>query len=194
MIRNYTRTIFVRRNGTLLPSSEQDHVRLGAIGLRNVHLDSYTELQLADDLLHESIHNLLSTYEFMNFPFITFGGRKNGNARPVSPWSSRPIRVTPFIHAVLVYYTLLSFARLRLREEDLPAAERVIYQRRRNRYVSGFLSPGRLTQCPEGFADVDSRTLAMIDVVQDIVVNNYEEDCRQSLERSSILAERLECA
>ncbi|MBI1264644.1 MAG: hypothetical protein GC187_07910 [Alphaproteobacteria bacterium] len=169
MIRNYTRTIYVRKIGDLPPSSEQVDTELGAIRLRNIHGDLYHHDQIVDDLIHESTHNLLGTYEYLNFPFIPVGFRPSPNVRPVSPWSLRPIQVLPFIHAAFVYFAMLTFAQRRLdRGIDDPAL-RQRFVARRNRYASGFLMPGQLSEFASSLTDIDPRVARAMDWMQQAV-------------------------
>jgi hypothetical protein len=169
LIRNYTRTILVRKIGDLLPASEQVDTELGAIRLRNVHADTYTHDQLVDDLIHETTHNFLGTFEYLSFPFVPFGERAADEVRPVSPWSMRPIQVLPFLHAVFVYFAMFNYASKRLGEAGLPPECRKRLQRRRNRYASGFLMPGRLSDYVADLAKVDPRVLAAIENMESVV-------------------------
>lgn len=173
IIQNYTRTGFIRKNGTLLPASEQVDTELGGIRLRNVHLVAYTHEQLMDDLIHESVHNFLATFELLNYPFVAFGGRNHPHARPVSPWSMRPIRVLPFLHAAFVYFALLHFSMLRLQRGELNDKQKAEALRHRNHCASGFLMPGRLSLKVKDSADVDVRVLQMLDWMQETVIDLF---------------------
>jgi hypothetical protein len=178
MIRNYTRTILVRKIGDLLPASEQVDTELGAIRLRNVHSDMYTHDQLVDDLIHESTHNFLGTFEYLQFPFIPFGELAGRDVRPVSPWSMRPIQVLPFLHAVFVYFAMLHYASRRLAADGLPAEEVKRLQQRRNRYSSGFLMPGRLSAYVASLAKVDPRVLGAIQNMESVVASMIDAEQR----------------
>jgi hypothetical protein len=173
LIRNYTRVIYIRKNGTLLPSSEQVNDEIGAIRLRNVHLDSYDVDQLSDDLIHESTHNFLSTFELCDFSFVKYGGKNSRNARPVSPWSMRPIRVLPFLHAAFVYFSMLNFVDVQLQDVNISDQKRQKYLARRNRYLSGFLFPGSLSDYVADFAEIDPRVLYLLNVLQQLVKERH---------------------
>jgi hypothetical protein len=173
MIRNYTRTIYVRKIGELAPSSEQVDTELGAIRLRNVHSDSYTHDQIVDDLIHESTHNLLGTFEYLNAPFIPVGHRPPSDVRPVSPWSMRPIQVLPFIHAVFVYFAMLNYAQRRLQGGIDDVEERQRFIARRNRYASGFLMPGRLSEAVSSMTPMDPNAERAIDWMQNAVKSGF---------------------
>jgi hypothetical protein len=173
IIRNYTRVVCVRKREGALPASEQVSNEIGAIRLLNVHSPAYTHEQLMDDLIHESVHNFLSTYEFLEHSFQIPGGRADGDARPVSPWSMRPIRVLPFLHAVFVYFAILHYSMKRMKMVRLSAEQRREAMRRRNRYASGFLMPGSLSDYARPFADVDSRVFHAMDQMQMIVRRKF---------------------
>lgn len=173
VIRNYTRLIYIRKVEGYPPASEQVDSELGAIRLRNIHLASYPQDQLVDDLIHESVHNFLGTYEYLEAPFIPLGHRPAPDVRPVSPWSMRPIQVLPFLHAAFVYFAMLSYARKRLAAGVDDPAERSRLQARRNRYASGFLMPGRLAETVAELAQVDPRVLQAIDWMQ----SNVRKSC-----------------
>ncbi len=173
MIRNYTRTIYVRKIGEIPPASEQVDTELGAIRLRNVHSDNYTHDQIVDDLIHESTHNLLGTFEYLSAPFIPNGHRPPSDARPVSPWSMRPIQVLPFIHAVFVYFAMLNYAQRRLQSGINNIEERQRFIARRNRYASGFLMPGRLSDAVSSMTLMDPNAARAIDWMQNAVKTGF---------------------
>ena len=166
MIRNYTRVVYIRKAEGRLLSSEQVDTELGAIRLLNVHSDMYSQDQVVDDLIHESIHNLLGTYEYLNFPFIPVGHRPPAELRPVSPWSMRAIQLLPFLHAAFVYFGMLSYAEKALKEEGIVDTKRHSLLKRRNRYASGFLMPGDLSDLAASLGDADPRVLTALDWMQ----------------------------
>jgi hypothetical protein len=173
IIRNYTRVLIVRKREGALPASEQVSDEVGAIRLLNVHEPGYTHEQLMDDLIHESVHNFLSTYEFLEHPFLLAGGSTDPDARPVSPWSMRPIRVLPFLHAAFVYFAILHYAMRRLEKGSLTDEARAQALRQRNRYASGFLMPGSLSAYVKPYADIDPRVLHAIDQMQALVRRRF---------------------
>jgi hypothetical protein len=173
IIRNYTRVACVRKREGALPASEQVSDEIGAIRLLNVHHPDYSHEQLMDDLIHESVHNLLSTYEYLEHPFQIVGGESDGDARPVSPWSMRPIRVLPFLHAVFVYFAILHYTLKRMERGELSAEQQRLALKRRNRYASGFLMPGKLSDYVKPFSNVDPRTLHAMDQMQQIIRRKF---------------------
>jgi len=166
LIRNYTRVIYVRKADDRLPSSEQVDSELGAIRLLNVHSDLYNQDQVVDDLIHESIHNLLGTFEYLNCPFIPVGHRPPPELRPVSPWSMRSLQQLPFLHAAFVYFGMLHYAEKALQEENIAPERRKSLLRRRNRYASGFLMPGDLSDFASSLGSADPRVLLALDWMQ----------------------------
>lgn len=172
LIRNYTRVIYVRKAEGQLPSSEQVDSELGAIRLLNVQSDSYGQDQVVDDIIHESIHNLLGTFEYLNFPFIPAGYRPSAGLRPVSPWSMRAIQLLPFLHAAFVYFGMLHYAELALKRDDISSERRKSLLQRRNRYASGFLMPGQLSDFASAIGRADPRVLLALDWMQRVVRSN----------------------
>ncbi|QQP98414.1 hypothetical protein [Lysobacter enzymogenes] len=188
LIRNNTRLVLVRKNAGLVPASEQVDTELGGIRLRNVHQDDYTHGQLMDDLIHESVHNYLATFEYIHYPFLIHGGSNDANARPVSPWSMRPIRALPFVHAAFVYFAILNFAQRRLRQGIDDPDERAEAVRCRNRYASGFLVPGSLSDKVREAADVDPRALQMLDWMQRLVASQFEPGLQRDADEPALAA------
>jgi hypothetical protein len=172
LIRNYTRRIFVRKIEGQVSASEQVDSDLGAIRLRNVHTELYTHDQLVDDLIHESTHGFLGTFEHLYFPFNPYGFRGEDSVRPVSPWSFRSIQALPFIHACFVYFAMYHYCELRLRSGLADKEEVKRLYRRQNKYASGFLMPGRLSEYVSTLAPSDPRVLLAIDWLEQIM-NSY---------------------
>lgn len=169
LIRNYTRVIYVRKADNRLPSSEQVDSELGAIRLLNVHSNLYIQDQVVDDLIHESIHNLLGTFEYLNYPFIPVGHRPAAELRPVSPWSMRSIQLLPFLHAAFVYFGMLHYSERALQIGGIAPERRKSLLRRRNRYASGFLMPGNLSDFASSLGSADPRVLLALDWMQQSV-------------------------
>lgn len=184
IIQNYTRVVCVRKRPGAPPSSEQLSNEIGAIRLLNVQDPVYTHEQLMDDLIHESVHNLLSTYEFLEHPFQIVGRNQDQDVRAVSPWSMRALRVLPFLHAPFVYFALLHFSMKRLETSNLSDEQRYQAIRRRNRYASGFLMPGVLSDYVRQLADVDPRTLHAMDQMQQMVRRRFSPTTVHAKQRS----------
>lgn len=175
LIRNYTRLIYLRKHANPTLASEQVDSEIGAIRLRNVHLPQYTHYQLVDDLIHESTHNFLSTYEYLCFPFLLQGRSVCQTIRPVSPWSGRPILATAYLHAVFVYFVMLNFVTKQWswHQDQLTDDQKSNLIQRRNRYSSGFLFPQSLSDQVSRLVDVDPRVSHAIDVMQASVKSRY---------------------
>jgi HEXXH motif-containing protein len=168
LIRNYTRAIRCRkRESDSKISSEHVTSTIGEIRLLNPHKDLYGSFRLAEALVHESTHNLLSTYEYLNQPFVLIEDDKQ--YRPISPWTGNPIPVPSFCHAAFVWYALFHFSRSELEQPGLTDEERIEIQKRRNRYASGFMIPTKLADRMNGLSVFQSTILPSIDKLQDIV-------------------------
>jgi HEXXH motif-containing protein len=168
MIRNYTRTVRCRKvDGDSKISSEHVTSTIGEIRLLNPQKDLYGERKLAEALVHESTHNLLSTYEYLNQPFVLVDDDKQ--YRPVSPWTGNPIPVPSFCHAAFVWYALFHFSRRELERPGLTDDERIEIQTRRNHYASGFMAPTKLSDCLTDLGVFQSAVLPGIDKLQGVV-------------------------
>lgn len=74
-------------------------------------------LLLAEALVHEAIHSYLDTTEFCSEPpnggahegWMSQSIRENPNALIRSPWTKRELHYHAFVHAVFVWYGLLTF-------------------------------------------------------------------------------------
>ena len=174
LILNYTRTIFVRKVSGEVPASEQVDTELGAIRLRNVHIASYSHEQLVDDLIHESVHNFLGTFEYIEFPFIQYGHRTPTTIRPVSPWSMRPIQTLPFVHACFVYFAMFHYGEKRKHLMLESSSDYQNISKRQNKYASGFLMPGKLSTYVSSLSAVDPRACQSIDWMEIIMKDKYQ--------------------
>lgn len=173
IVRLYGRRICLRKSRSLGAASEHVNSEIGAIRLLNAHGPGYSVAQIADDLLHESTHSFLSTFEYVNFPFILSGTVEDPNNRPMSPWSFRPIKVLPFIHAIFVYFGLVHLASALLQEDSLAPSLRPVVFKQRNDYLSGFLMPSDLAQLLRETQCVDPRALQMVEWMQSAILRNY---------------------
>ncbi len=168
LIRNYTRAIRLRKvEKDVGFSSEHVTDTIGEIRIMNAHKDEYGPTRLAEALVHESVHNLLSTYEYLNQPFVFTKNDKQ--YRPVSAWTGNPIPVPSFCHAVFVWFALFHFAQRELQQPGLNAERRTEIQRRRNHYASGFMIPTPLFDCVSDLALFDHGVAPALETLQSIV-------------------------
>jgi hypothetical protein len=87
-------------------SSFGRHARMMLIGLRNP--ESGDLAQLANSLVHESIHTLLFMFEETSGEFVDHA--KPGNSATIrSPWSGRELDLDSCVHACVVWYGLFWF-------------------------------------------------------------------------------------
>ena len=110
LVRNATRCIRVRKSMTEITAAETDPQVIGEIRLHNPHLDKLRVVDIADALIHESLHNFLAMYEYRHGGFVDY--RQSALVRPVSPWTGNPIPYNAFTHAVIIYFALFNFYRL----------------------------------------------------------------------------------
>jgi hypothetical protein len=85
----------------------------------------------------------------------------------------RPIQVLPFIHAVFVYFAMLNYAQRRLQGGIDDVEERQRFIARRNRYASGFLMPGRLSEAVSSMTPMDPNAERAIDWMQNAVKSGF---------------------
>jgi hypothetical protein len=170
LIRNYTRTLVLRKHEAS-PGLGSEHVTstIGEVRLTNVNSEGVERGRLADALVHESVHNMLSTYEYIKSPFVLLADNKQYRVR--SPWTGNPIPVPSFCHAALVWFTLFNFADRELSDTGLTREERIGVQRRRNACASGFLVSKRLSELVTNLCTFEPSTLDLIDDLQRIVQN-----------------------
>lgn len=175
LIRNYTRVIYIRKSGDLDPSSEQASNEIGGIRLRNPHLETYTQDQLVDDLVHESIHNFLATFEYLEAPFVRQEESFSSALRPVSPWSNRPLQLSSFIHAVFVYFGMYNYSKKKLQRSGHSPEEQRNLEDRINRHASGFLMPGQLSRYMSDLAEIDPPIATAINLMEKVVTTDYKD-------------------
>ena len=168
LIRNYTRAARIRKCMAFTDvSSEHVTNTIGEIRLMNVYQEPYTMLKVAEALVHESVHNLLSTYEYVYGHFLV--RQDDRNYRPVSLWSGNPIPVGSFCHAIFVWFALYSFALHELKQPGLTKEQEIEIQKRRNHYASGFMVPTPMSDYLQDLGLFSREYLPTIDRIQNIV-------------------------
>ncbi|MBY0444255.1 MAG: hypothetical protein K2Q15_03490, partial [Burkholderiales bacterium] len=110
IIRKVTRVIRIRCADNNNVAAETDPNYIGEIRLLNPHLAQTRIIDIADSLIHESLHNFLAMYENRRGNFVAY--EQNARIRPVSPWTGNPIPYNAFTHAVFIYFALFNFYRL----------------------------------------------------------------------------------
>lgn len=177
LIRNYTHAIRLRKCDSVSAySSEHVTDTIGEIRILNAHKREWGIHKVAETLIHESVHNLLSTYEYVNQPFVLTGDDRR--YRPVSTWTGNPIPVPSFCHAVFVWFALFQFAIRELQQSGIGAEQRAEVQRRRNDYASGFIIPTVLSDHLRDLAVYHDSILPAIDAVQELVRSVVDEKSR----------------
>ena len=110
LIRNTTRCIRIRVSSSENIAAETDPSTIGEMRLLNYHLAERSVVDVADALIHESLHSFLAMYELQHGNFVGFS--QTSLERPVSPWSGNPIPYNAFTHAVYIYFALFEFYKL----------------------------------------------------------------------------------
>lgn len=142
LIRNFTRRVVVRFSQP--DASEEIHVSSehvprhpGAIRMLNIDSITHPAVGCAEQLLHESVHNLIACWEDVNKNIFQSGARY----RPVSPWSGNPIPNPSFAHAIFVYYACYKlFCGIdSVNESQLSFSDIDHVDARKKLFISGFL-------------------------------------------------------
>lgn len=185
LIRNYTRAARIRKCAAFTDvSSEHVTNTIGEIRLMNVHQDAYSMLKVAESLVHESVHNLLSTYEYVYGHFLV--RQDDRNYRPVSLWSGNPIPVGSFCHAIFVWFALYSLAVHELKQPGITKEQRREIQKRRNHYASGFMVPTPLSGYLQDLGLFNRDYLPTIDRIQHVVRSLVRDEVRHDQELTAI--------
>ena len=87
-------------------SGSHPHLR-GSAGFSNLHSLRWAPGQVADALLQESIHSLISKMEIADFLFTSY--REAGDISATSPWSGRPLPLWAYVHACFLWYGSWNF-------------------------------------------------------------------------------------
>lgn len=169
LIRKYIRTIMVRTCSSVSAGfgSESRSDRIGCVHLLNVDRGEYTTQQLAEDLVHETVHSFLSMYEYAVRPFTNSEGDRG--PRITSLWSGQSLAARAFCQAVFVYYTLYHF-HLCVLETSADDADIAFSAKRREYCVSGFASNANLGEYVSECASVQNWLRPWLRRAQSIIV------------------------
>lgn len=81
---------------------------VGRTVIANPHLGKVTPVELAEALVHESIHSVLYMDEQLD-AWVLDDSLYAGPERVTSPWTGNPLPLRPYLQACFVWYGLLSF-------------------------------------------------------------------------------------
>lgn len=159
LIRNTTRCIRIRVSDSENIAAETDPSTIGEMRLLNYHLTDKDIVDVADALIHESLHSFLAMYELQHGSFVSFS--QTALVRPVSPWSGNPIPYNAFTHAVYIYFALFEFYKLLYHSPIMPNDKTSI--------------ACRMNQCSRGFRMTDiARALSMLGQSPDEIMMQYQ--------------------
>ncbi|MCY4416464.1 MAG: HEXXH motif-containing putative peptide modification protein [Chloroflexi bacterium] len=82
-------------------SGSHPHLR-GSAGFSNLHSLRWAPGQVAEALLHESIHSLISKMEIADSLFSSYRDARNISA--TSPWSGRALPLWAYVHACFLWF------------------------------------------------------------------------------------------
>ena len=159
LVRNTTRCIRIRVSNSESIAAETDPTTIGEVRLLNYHLADKDIVDVADALIHESLHSFLAMYELQHGSFVSFS--QTSLVRPVSPWSGNPIPYNAFTHAVYIYFALFEFYKLLYHSSVMPDDKANIAR--------------RMNQCSRGFRMTDIvRVLGMLGQSPDEIMAQYQ--------------------
>lgn len=174
LIRNYTRAVRFRKAEKMnAVSSEHVTTTIGEIRLLNLQNEAVDVAKVVEQLIHESVHNLLSTFEYTQETFLKSDDDKS--RRPTSLWSGNALPVASFTHAIFVWFALYNFAVLESRRPGLSVEERRKINERRNRYAAGFVGPTRVSDHIRTGITFSRILVPAIDIVQDTVLQSLRQ-------------------
>jgi HEXXH motif-containing protein len=159
----FTRIIVVRKDPahtSFLSSSSPRYV--GRTVLCNPHRVSVEEL--ADGLVHESIHGLLSTIQ-LEVPFVLNCARVS-TAEVVSPWTGNIIPTDAFLEACFVWFGLWHLWSLASNSDTFAYGE---VRRLRHRAAFGFAGAPLVDQLADVAQSLTPETLTTVSTMQDVV-------------------------
>jgi uncharacterized protein len=155
--------------GAFSSGSNWHYVGRSAIG--NPHSDRVDQCDLADAIVHESIHGLLYIHE-TGREWVTRHDLYDPVPALTSPWSGAALPVRPFLQACFVWYGLANFWAQALACGSFPRDRCVALLARAS---TGFLSKplsARLAPYRDGLSD---EVVEAIDVMQDDIRSTFRE-------------------
>ncbi len=174
LICNYTRAVRLRKAEKMnAVSSEHVTTTIGEIRLLNLQKKEVDVPKVVEQLLHESVHNVLSTFEYTQEAFLKTDDDKQ--RRPTSLWSGNALPVASFTHAIFVWFTLYNFAVLESARTGLSDEARRSINERRNRYAAGFVGPARVSDHIAAGITFSRALVPAIDIVQDTVIQSLRQ-------------------
>lgn len=86
----------------------------------NAHVPEVDSAELADLLLHEAIHTMLFMWE-ETFEHFVVDRAASDDVKVASPWTGRPLKLSAFVHACLVWYGMYWFWKNASEQNSWPA-------------------------------------------------------------------------
>lgn len=120
-VRTFTKILILQADDREGFSSGSNGDYVGRSAIANPHSDHIDECDLADAIVHESIHGLLYMHEAGRH-WVTREELYAPTPRLVSPWSGTVLPVRPFLQACFVWYGLANFWAHAMLRESFPHA------------------------------------------------------------------------
>lgn len=137
-VARFTKVLVLQRDDTQSFSSGSNGDFVGRSVIANAH--TVTEADIADGIVHESIHALLYMQEEQQ-PWVLDDSLYQPIPRIISPWSERKLPVRPFLQACFVWYGLLHLWALAGQQGTFDAARaRLLFKRAATGFLRGSLT------------------------------------------------------
>jgi hypothetical protein len=163
----FTKALVVQRDSVAprLFSSGSSAQYVGRSVLANAHIETVSEIEVAEGLVHEAIHSLLYMQEQQR-DWVTSDELYGPQQRTVSLWTGNPLPLRSYLQACFVWYGLLCFWTQALPSGAFDAArvkERIMQAAR------GFLGVPVLAQVAPYRSQIAPDVVGAIELIQDHV-------------------------
>jgi hypothetical protein len=148
---------------------------VGRTFITNPHVDSVDIVDLAEALVHEAIHALLFMEELQH-PWGDIPELGDGVRRVDSPWTGNALSLSSFLQACFVWYGLVHFWALALREHTFDP------QRIKQRFIQavcGFLSGPLVNKLETFLPGIYPDVVDTIQEMQGSIVNAFADNQSQ---------------
>ncbi len=163
----FTKALVVQRDPAAprLFASGSSAQYVGRSVLANAHIDTVSEIELAEGLVHEAIHSLLYMQE-QRKDWVASEELYGPQHRTVSLWTGNPLPLRSYLQACFVWYGLLCFWTQALPADGFAPArvkDRIVQS------ASGFLGQPLLAQVKPYLTQLAPEVVDAIELIQDHV-------------------------
>lgn len=167
LVLNFTKVIIARKDSDERTfSSGSSGQYTGRSLLVNVHRGFVSPGLLADAIVHEAIHAVLYMLERIRAWVSNDDLYEGSNARVISPWSGRNLRLRPFLQACFVWFGLLNFWSRPEAALYFDSEEAELFK---NRALGGFQFGPLVDRIDTWRPEIDPELVETIDALQQLV-------------------------